>query len=147
MLQRIQTILLFLAAACFFSLFKLPFMDTPDATASMNFLADGTFNVHDHVLFLIMTGLAGGLALLSIVLFNNRPLQMRLGYILIAFAILIPLLAFLLFYQEWKVIPDGTELEVEFGVLPPILALILIVLANYFIKKDEKLVKSMDRLR
>jgi len=34
-----------------------------------------------------------------------------------------------------------------FGIYLPLIGIIMAVLANRFIKKDDKLVKSMDRLR
>ena len=39
------------------------------------------------------------------------------------------------------------EISDEAGIFSPIAALILAILANYFIKKDDKIVKSADRLR
>ena len=147
MLQRIQTIMLLLASACFFSLFKLPFLTTPNPGSSMNFLSDGVFNIQDNILFIVMTAIAGGLALINVFNFKKRGLQLRIGYMLIVLGILIPLLAFLLFYQEMNSISDTAELNDQLGIYAPFLALIFVVIANRFIKKDENLVRSMDRLR
>lgn len=142
MIQRIQSIFLLLVAVCFFSLFGLNFVDIESAdTANLTFLQDSEFNVHDHVIFLILAGIGGGLALLVIFLFNNRSLQMRLSYILIVFALMIPLLGVLLFQQEWNSIPANTLVDIEYGVIPPVLAIIFAALAIRFIKKDEKLVR------
>ncbi len=147
MIQRLQTLFLLLAGLSLFSLFLLPFVDTTQATASMNFLKDGVFNIQDHIIFIVMVVLGGGLALLSILLFKNRPLQMRLSYLVLTLCILIPILALALFRQEWNSIPNDTLLEVEYGVLAPLFGFIFSILAIRFIKKDEKLVRSADRLR
>ena len=147
MIQRVQSIMLLLAAACFFSLFMLPFASTPDPDPGMNFLADGVFNIQDNIMFIVMTALAGGLALINIFNYKKRGLQLRIGYILIILAILIPLLAFLLFFQEMNVLFEDTRLDDQLGIFAPFVALIFLIIANRFIKKDEKLVRSMDRLR
>lgn len=145
MIQRIQSIFLLLVAGAFFSLFGLELASSNAATTG--FLSDTVFNIQDHPVLLVMTILGGALAVLNIFMFKNRTLQMRFGYLLILLSVLLPLLGFLLFYQEWSTIPKGTLVKVGFGLLAPLAALIFSALANRFIKKDEQLIKSMDRLR
>lgn len=91
-----------------------------------------------------LAGLGGLVALVSIFLFKNRGLQMRLALLTIVLSILLFVVAGLLVMTEQQ----GTaEYEESFGVALPILALIFGILANRFIQKDDKLVRSMDRLR
>ena len=65
---------------------------------------------------------------------------------LIVLAILLPALAaWLVFSQQGA--PSTSGIDDGLGLFLPVAALIFAVLANLFIKKDDKLVKSMDRLR
>lgn len=144
MIQRIQSLFLLLASGAFWTEFALPFA-TSDA-ASPGVLSDMVYNIHDSPVLLALTVIGGLATLGAIFLFNNRPLQKRLSYLGVVMAILLPLVAFLLIYNERTgdalgAINDGL------GIYPPILALIFAILAGRAIGKDDKLVKSMDRLR
>ena len=145
MIQRIQSIFLLLAAAAFFSLFGLDFASS-NAEVS-GFLSDKAFDIQDHIALTILAALGGALALLTIFLFNNRQLQIKLGYGVILLAIALPIVAVALFYGQFNALPTNIKLTYGIGLAAPILALIFTGLANRFINKDEKLVRSMDRLR
>lgn len=145
MIQRIQTIFLLLAGAAFGGLLALP-MASSDPTA-VGFLADGEYDVSDHVILTILAALGILLSIISIFVFRRRLLQMRLGYLLIVVGILIPSLAYLLFTTQAAEMPANMTVSDEFGMFLPFIAIICAGLANYFIRKDEKLVRSMDRLR
>ncbi len=145
MIQRIQTIFLLLCGGGFGALFGLPFATSANATSQ--FLADKIFNVQDHILLLILTGLGILLSIGSIFLFKNRALQLRMSYFLIILSILVPLCAMGLFYGEAKEMMNTGAIEDGIGIYVPIASLIFAVLASRFIKKDDNLVKSMDRLR
>ncbi|MGJ0491958.1 DUF4293 domain-containing protein [Methylobacter sp.] len=145
MIQRIQTIFLFLSALCFGTLLKLPFAisDKPSA----QFLSDKIYDITDHVALLIVAGLGATLSLISIFLFKNRKLQLKFGYLIIILAILLPIVAFLLFTNESKNIDPTVQVHDQLGIFVPVVAILFSALANYYIRKDDKLVKSMDRLR
>ena len=145
MIQRIQSIFLLLAGAAMLGTFGVPFATS--ATAGTGFLADQLYNVLDHPVLMVLAGLGGALALLAIFLYNNRPLQVRLGYLTIVMSILLPVVAFLLVFLEPAQKEQSALYEDGLGIYLPILALILSILAIRFIKKDDKLVRSMDRLR
>lgn len=145
MIQRIQTIFLLLAAATFGALFKLPMASSDKATAQ--FLSDRIFDVTDHAALLSPAILGVVLSLVTIFLFRNRKLQLKLGYGIIVVAILLPLITFLLFTNESARIEASTQVTDEIGMFLPIGAILFGALANYFIRKDDRLVKSMDRLR
>ena len=72
---------------------------------------------------------------------------MRFGYLVMLLSIALPAVAAILFYQEWSGISNTAKLTLQLGLAAPALSLIFSILANRFIRKDEKLVKSMDRLR
>lgn len=146
MIQRIQSIFIFLAGAAILSLFAIPFAtsSTPDNAI----FADKMYNIFDNPILLVLTTLAGLVALINIFMFKNRPLQLKLDYLVITLSILVPLVAFLLMFKSGS--ETNTTIEIQenyFGLGMPILAIIFSFLANKFIKKDTKLVKSMDRLR
>ena len=145
MLQRIQTIFLFLAAACFFAMFYIPFASSDVAAGTL--LGDMLYSVEDHILLGGLCILGGVLSLVAIFLYKNRLLQMRFGYFVMVSAILIIVTAIMLFLNEAKSIDDKVTISEGFGLAMPILTIFLVVLANRFIRKDQKLVKSMDRLR
>ncbi len=145
MIQRIQTLFLLLAAGSFGALFFIP-MALSDMVTTQ-FLSDHVYDVTDHPVLLVLTVLGGVIALVSIFLFKNRPLQLKLGYIIIILAMLLPLASFLLFMNESAMLDTSANVIDQAGLYIPGLAILFGFLSNYFIRKDERLVKSMDRLR
>ena len=145
MLQRIQSIFLLLTSSAFFSLFAVNFA-TSDNTSNGIF-SDQMYNITDNPILIGLTVLGGAIALVNIFMFKNRPLQLRMGNILIVLCILLPLVAGLLMYNEGKQVESYGNIEDGLGIYLPIIALVTTILANRFIKKDSNLVKSMDRLR
>jgi len=92
------------------------------------------------VLFLV----SAILAFVAIFLFKNRKLQFVIGRL----AILVNLILLgLLIYVSLTLPGEVSISEKGIGMFIPIIAILLIVLANKAIKKDEDLVKSVDRLR
>ncbi len=87
---------------------------------------------------------SAGLSLITIFLFKNRKLQFVLGRINI-------ILNFILLgvFVYWSLTVSGEAMVSEkgIGMLIPIISIVLLVMANKAIKKDENLVKSVDRLR
>jgi hypothetical protein len=84
------------------------------------------------------------LALVAIVLFKNRKNQFvanRLNLIVNLF-----LLGFFV-YRSLNISGEATVSEKGIGMLIPVFSIVFLVLANRAIKKDEDLVKSVDRLR
>ncbi|MEN8788866.1 MAG: DUF4293 domain-containing protein [Flavobacteriaceae bacterium] len=84
------------------------------------------------------------LALISIMLFKKRQNQFvinRLNIILNLF-----LLGFFV-YRSLNLSGEMQVSEKGIGMLIPVFSIVLLVLANKAIKKDEDLVKSVDRLR
>jgi hypothetical protein len=72
---------------------------------------------------------------------------MSLGYILIILGILLPIAAYLTFMEEAQSLPATAQISDGVGAYVPFAAIVFAIAANYFIKKDEKKVRSMDRLR
>ncbi|MDX1940650.1 MAG: DUF4293 domain-containing protein [Saprospiraceae bacterium] len=145
MIQRIQTIFLLLAAACIFLLFAFPFASTPADIPNTAF-ADQVFDINDQIIMLVLFVLAGALAVISIFLFRNRKLQMRLT-LLSFFLNLAGIIVSVIFYAQALKTIDNQQDKDELGRFLPLAALVFAIVAYRFIRKDEKLVKSMDRLR
>lgn len=145
MIQRIQTIFLLLAGGAFGALFALPFASTTSPETEGIF-SDSVYNVMDNPALLALAVIGILITVIAIFSFNKRPVQMKLGYLGMVVAILIPVVALLYFSSQVGQLADQPTAD-ELGMFVPGLALIFFLLANYFIKKDDKLVKSMDRLR
>ena len=146
MLQRIQSIFLLLAGAASLGLFGVPFATTPQAVEGSMLFADAAYNVQDQPALMVLFGLAGALALIGIFLFGNRLLQMRMS-IFAFIANLIGVVLGVLFFMQNSNDVGGDSIHDSLGAYLPIVAMILLLVAYRFINKDEKLVRSMDRLR
>jgi hypothetical protein len=85
------------------------------------------------------------LAFVTIFKFRNRSLQIRLNYLNIFLSVL--LVGGIFYYST--MLEKQYEIMPQYGVggLFPLVTIILLFLANHFIQKDEKLIRSADRLR
>lgn len=150
MIQRIQTIFLFIAALVLLGLMipgvSIATADTSQASLLPDFLKDGIFNLQDSQLLLILVIAAGVLALISIFLYKNRTTQMRVVALMMIISLAIAITAFWIFYHNTQNIKEGI-VHLGLGMASPLLSILFGSLANKFIRKDDKLVKSMDRLR
>ena len=136
MVQRIQTVYLIIVALL---AGILPFF--------VNLWSDAKGEevyASNEVLVSILFYVSGALALWSIFLFRNRKNQFvmnRLNMILNLF-----LLGFFV-YRSLNLSGETTVSEKGIGMLIPVFSIVFLALANRAIKKDEDLVKSVDRLR
>lgn len=157
MIQRIQSIFLLFSALSFGSLFAqfMAFSDVQVIKGGNTVLegsalfADKVYNIWDNYLLLGLTILGLLLSLIAIFMFSDRTRQMLISRFAFICSILILIMAALLFIIDYRALPARAELlfDIEYGVLAPIAALVFLALALRFIKKDDKLVRSMDRLR
>lgn len=144
MIQRIQSVFLFLASASFFGLFGIPLASSE---ASMDgIFADKLYNIFDNPVLIALAVLGGLLALIAIFLFKKRPIQKKLGYGTITLGIVFIIVALLLVFQDSQS-EVTSNINEQFGIGLPILSIVFALFANRYISKDDKLVKSMDRLR
>ncbi|MDF1698138.1 MAG: DUF4293 domain-containing protein [Saprospiraceae bacterium] len=145
MLQRIQSIFLLVSGAAFFLLFTVSFATSNKVESGI--FADQAYSITDNPILIGLAGLGGALALFNIFNYRNRDLQLRLGYLIIVLCILLPLVAGLLLFTQYSKMASDLIIDDGLGIYLPILALITTILAIRFIKKDDKLVRSSDRLR
>ena len=135
MLQRIQTLYLLIVMAISIGLifaFNLWTIDEVDVYAK------------DDMMVFSLFMLSGVLALISIFMFKNRKSQFILGRLNIILNFF--LLGFFV-YQSLNLSGETAVSEKGIGMFLPIVSIVFLALANKAIKKDEDLVKSVDRLR
>ncbi len=135
MIQRKQSIYLFLAALI---------SGISAWIADLWKIAKEWIQPEDNLETLLLFIVSAVLSLLTIFLFKNRKLQMRLNGVNILLNIL--LIGYLTF--SVSKLPGGfLDSEKGIGLFVPFVSIVLLFVANRFIKKDEKLVKSVDRFR
>ena len=138
MIQRIQTVWLLLAAACSFLTLKLSYF-------SGNRIIEGQkqfehLTARYNILLTILSVTVGIVALVLIFLFKDRKLQMRLTIV----DLLISLLNIYLYFKASQEFVEG---RIDWSCVFVFIIPILLFLATRGIYKDEKLIKSMNRLR
>lgn len=96
---------------------------------------------------LVLAALISLLAALSLFSFKSRVKQMKFGFLN---TLLIVILFALMFYQIMeadKMMSHPLYGEYRMGFFLPLFALGFNILANYYIKRDEDMVRSADRIR
>jgi Domain of unknown function (DUF4293) len=136
MLQRIQTIWLLLASVCAFLTLKLPFYSGTNAKAIASYPLNGA----ETILLLSITIALGLLSLFTLFLFKNRVLQLRLCIL----GIIIEAILLFLYFKQVQTFTVGTY---SLTALLHGFIILFLLLAARSINKDEKMVKSSDRLR
>ena len=145
MIQRIQSLWLLLAGLLntgilFFDLYKY------------NIVLDGlsitkSLKVSDHYVSLVMVVLIALLPIVALFLFTNRKKQMGITVISMISCMLFISMTLWRVTGINKLVPPPSSGNYWIGAVLPVIAILFLVLALSGIKKDEKLVKSMDRLR
>lgn len=138
MIQRMQSLWLLLAGLCAFLTLRLPVYNG-------NVLVNGISQYNElsaaSNLFLIILAVATGItAWIAIFLYKNRSMQQKLSLLCLALFII----SGLLYYSKIKTFVEGSFSlwSVLYFLIP--VALILAIRGIY---RDQKLIKSVDRLR
>ena len=143
MIQRIQTVYLILASAVsggFIFVFDL-WKNLKSEIYALDLFSRESFLLKVIPLLFMLSAIV---SLATIFLFKNRKMQFVVGRLIILINLF--LLGLLIYVS--LTLPGGILIsEKGIGMFLPIVAILLIVLANKAIKKDEDLVKSVDRLR
>ena len=142
MIQRIQSIFLLLASGACFGLLGLPIAETEQPLAR-GFFTDADFDLFDHWSLLALFVSAGLLLFVAIFLYKNRPAQLKFTLVSILLIIGGVIAGGLLLSQSLA----ADQFQFAFGVALPVLGMVFALLARRGISKDEKLVRSADRLR
>ena len=139
MIQRIQSIYLFIVTAlgltqCFF-----PFAAVEGVALGMN----------NCYIYAGLSAIVPIVSLVSIFMFKKRILQMRLNsfnIVLMLFQI-VSMVAYFFYFKSNAVADDALPTHILLPFALPIINIILTYLAIRAIGKDEALVRSLDRLR
>ena len=155
MLQRIQSIYLLLASLTLFALFLFPlvhnvYVNSKPITVMVTGIFQDVNGQQTHTEFFTAltaaTAVAGLLPLGIIFLYNNRKQQINLCY---------SAMLAIIGYSYWvsqsakKAIQDAnlTMSNYGIGIILLSVSILFVLLAQKAIQRDEKLVKSADRLR
>jgi hypothetical protein len=153
MIQRIQTLYLALASLSLGSLFMRPVafaeLTLSDGTtpAPNSGLFDGFLNVTDNNLLMFATFLSIAALLIAIFLFSKRGLQTIFATIGNLGSCATFVLGGFEAQKAIQALPSGVGATLSYGLAAPVLAIILSLLAIRNIRRDEKIVRSADRLR
>jgi hypothetical protein len=155
MLQRIQSIYLLLASLAIFALFLFPFVHSVyvngvPVSISVTGVFQDTGGQQTHIQFFttltIVTAVIAMVPLFIIFLFKNRRRQLMLCYV----AILLIIADSYWMTQTVKEVMGSIQIDTHnwgIGMFLTPLSILFILFAIKGIQRDEKLVKSADRLR
>jgi len=148
MVQRIQTIYLLLAISTIAAFLFAPVIryEAPDIKYVSDIQAwDVKPFISGYYVFIvaILEGIAIGFSLIAIFLYKRRQFQVILSWL--ALLLHASSAAYIFYYFQTKENPIDIIYTVwNLAAIPPVIFLLLAIIN---IKKDEALVKSMDRLR
>lgn len=158
MIQRIQTIFLCLAFLAAVALFFFPLAGIYSTSATYKFyiyelknMVPGEASIFTFMTtfpLLLLNILVAAFSLACIFLYKNRVLQAKLVRLAILSDIIFIALVFFIYA---KIVETNLAASLDYldeaGIYFPLISLIFLILANRAIMKDEKLVRSVDRLR
>ena len=145
MIQRIQSLYLLLAAVSYAALFFLPIVTTKTPFGTI--MADGVFYTTEHSWLTAFAALATVVIAVTILLYNNRPLQLKMSLLATLFS------AAWIFMALYKIVvldtKGGEDIFVSHSIafFALLAGILFTALGFYNIKKDESTVRSMDSLR
>lgn len=152
MIQRIQSIWLFLAGATISCLLFLPMVTSNLIGGEFYIIASGLYQkvggatkkVADYLPLLLSIIAVALVCFINIFNFKKRKLQKQLAYLSVALIIGISFLC----SQYAKKVPGGIDMaNYDTGMYLPPLAIAFCLLAVRGINRDEALLRSADRLR
>ena len=147
MIQRIQTVYLFVSALIIASVMKLKLADLSVNDELYTFMARGIYNgenlVFDGLAIFICIWVVVLLHLFVIFKYKKRILQIRV----LVFTMVLMLGLFGMFFYFAYAGFEGAKVAFKIPVVFPIVAVILDYLAIRAIGKDEALIRSLNRIR
>lgn len=157
MLQRIQTLFLAIVVVGMVGMISLPIWEkvAVDANQSVQLTAlrlthtTGNSSMITPTWYLALLGaLIAGVALFAIFQYKNRLLQSGLCAVnSILMTIIMGLVMYFIFGKAKKLFDVSASGDFSFGFYSLIVAMLANVLANRFIRRDEKFVRSQERMR
>lgn len=157
MIQRIQTVWLLLATVVILGLFMFPYLNYIDlvglgkklfVTGEYSAVNNESVKQNNFLLQAIATVVVALVPLAAIFQFKNRKFQLKLIYLSILLIVLMGTWMYFTSVSTLDLISQNfgaNNIGVGFFLLP--IAIIFLAMAIGGIRKDEKLIKSADRLR
>ncbi len=140
MIQRVQSLWLLAASACAFLTLKFSFFSGNKLINNQKIFLSLT--AVTNILLLILTIAVAIASLVIIFLYKDRKMQIRLDIV----TAIIAILNIVLYFSETKkFLPNEGKYDIT--AFLPFLVPICLILAAKGIYKDQKLIKSVDRLR
>jgi glucan phosphoethanolaminetransferase (alkaline phosphatase superfamily) len=142
MLQRIQTLWLIIASALAFLTLRFSFFSGNKLVDNISEFKHLTAANADNLILLILSVAVGIAALIAVFLYKDRKMQLRI----VVLTIILSVVNIVLFISEAQKFITGEgnyDLTAAFAFLIPV----FLILAARGIYKDDRLVKSLDRLR
>ena len=149
MIQRIQTVYLILAIICMATTLFTPFsfyiLNEQVVTLKAFEINNGINDIFGRFPYYVPIFASLGLSILAIAKYKDRKKQLLFGKI----NYLAILLSIVFIMMDVTFIAEQLSVQENYhiGAFLPVATLPFIFLANRAIKKDEKLIKSLDRLR
>ena len=147
MIQRIQTVFLFLSAVFAGVLFFVPIASFDLGNEIVNLSIFGAGNSVKALPLLILTILMLLIPFVTIFMFKKRELQLKLSSLNVFLNAVFCGLIFLFYDNSIQENLLVETITYAFGTYVPLINMVLSVLAMRWIKKDIELIKSIDRLR
>lgn len=152
MIQRIQTIYLVLATIILGLTFAFPFaiytLEQGEVIFNAYGVSENTSEINTFFPYYITIALSMGLALFSLLQYKKRKVQITVGrlvYLLLAVTIVFVFIDYSSLTAQFGI--DTSNVSYGAGMFMPVAALPIMFMANRNIRKDEDLIKSLDRLR
>lgn len=148
MIQRIQSVWLLLAALVMAGMFYFDVYHFSNTAINAEVQRDYTnaANISNNYLAIVLAGISVVLSLVTIFMFKNRKRQISLTWINILLSIGLLFWLFVGLNKFWAAHQEAQG-NLWVGMFLPFITIFLLLFALRGIRKDEKLIKSLDRLR
>lgn len=152
MLQRIQSVYLFIAFLFSLVSYIWPIAIFKTLDTKIILFVKGMENSNGDVIvnaypYLILSGIISFMILFQIFNYKKRIRQMQTGKVIIILSALWYIMGGVYVFNYFKTFDVFLTGRPLISVFAPLLIIVFIILANKSIKKDEDLVRSVDRIR
>ncbi|AMM50958.1 hypothetical protein TH61_06875 [Rufibacter sp. DG15C] len=158
MIQRIQSVFLFLIVIAMVGMFFVPIWAKTNPANGVEYVLDAYHlgpetategaASKSAIFIAILAAAAALIALYEVFQYKSRLTQIKLGLLnSVVLAALVGVVFYFSFYVGEDLVATKESGERLSGFYIPFVAMVMNALANRFIKRDEDLVRSMDRLR
>jgi hypothetical protein len=148
MIQRIQTLYLLIVFLIHGIMFFVPIGNINDYVLNITHFGNKDEIILVPNMLLVFNSLILLNTIYGIFMFKKRKMQLLSGKLNIIFISLM-IIFISLYFDDGKLKLELTDAETSFkiGFILPLISVVLIILAGKAIKKDEDLIRSVDRIR